>query len=242
MVKHNQSVTVDGKEFTIAVEAKKKTVEEVFHRRLSTTIGILHLICAFLAISTGVNQYFVIRERYVFVDLGLFGTGIWTGIIFLAAGILNLKAGCRPHKCNVTAAMVLGILSTIAAVLLLTMAAFELVIVKEYENSQTLYDGYGYAPNCRECFRIKLITSVQIFVAIAEFVVGIVAAILSCKATCCKPESDVETQDIDMPDFLVKASTSMRSPKNIATAPAAANSLPDYWSTLPKPNSSYGKY
>jgi len=241
MVKHNQSVTVDGKEFTIAVEAKKKTVEEVFHRRLSTTIGILHLICAFLAISTGVNQYFVIRERYVFVDLGLFGTGIWTGIIFLAAGILNLKAGCRPHKCNVTAAMVLGILSTIAAVLLLVMAAIELGGVEDYEyvKRQTRY---GYAPNCRECVRIKLITSVQILVAIVEFVVGIDAAILSCKATCCKPESDVETQDIDMPDFLVKASTSMRSPKNIATAPAAANSLPDYWSTLPKPNSSYGKY
>jgi len=229
MVRHNQSVTVDGKEFIIAVKSKKKTVEEVFHRRLSTTIGIFHLICAFLAIYTGVNRYFVHRE-HDFI-LGLFGTGIWTGIIFLAACILNLKAGYRPHKCNVIASMVLGILSIIAAVFLLTMAAFEFGLVEEYANRQTRY---GYSRNCRACVRIMLISSVQIRVAFAEFVVGIISAILSCKATCCKPESYVGTHDIDMPDFLVKAS--MRRIENTANAPTAANSLPDYESTLPNYN------
>jgi len=229
-----QSVKVDGIEFTIAIEAKKKTVEEIFCRKPSTIIGIIRSICAFVAISTGVNYYFVTRDRSaVSFSFGLFGTGIWTGLIFLAAGILNLKAGHRPHKCNVIAAMVLGILSTIAAVLLIVMAAIELGIADEHDR----WTRNRYAPDCQACVRIKLITSFQILVAIVEFGVGIVSASLSCKATCCKPESDMETQDIDLPAFLVKAGTSMDSS---ATAPTAANSLPDYESTLP--TSTYGKY
>jgi len=238
-----QSVKVDGREFTIAIEAKKKTVEEFFCRKPSTIIGIIHFICAAFAMITGVFQYLVYLQYHLATRehsfmFGLVGTGIWTGSVFLAASILNLKAGNKPHKCNVIAAMVLGILSTIAAVLLLTMAALELGIGNEY-----IYTSWARYDHVRRVQRgyaaIEVSTSYQILVAIVEFFVGIVSAILSCKATCCKPERDVESRDIDMPDFLVKVGTSMGSTINTATAPAT-NSLPDYESILP--NYNHGKY
>ena len=85
--------------------------------------GIIQLICSVAALYTGVAHW-MLKERYL-VHVGIFGAGVWAGVIFFISSLMSLGACCRASRCVQVSGMLIGIIS---ALLLIYSALFGLHI------------------------------------------------------------------------------------------------------------------
>ena len=93
-------------------------------KKLPVFIGIVQLICSVAALATGAAHW-MLKERYT-VHVGIFGAGVWAGVIFFISSLMSLGACCRASRCVLVSGMLMGIIS---ALLLIFSALFGLRVL-----------------------------------------------------------------------------------------------------------------
>merc|ERR1712179_53872 len=87
MVDQEQNQT---KPIVIVVEktSNKKSIKKSYKSKAATVIGIIHIICGFLAFFANVGLFFI-ETSYRF-HFGKFATGIWSSVFFFISGGLSV--------------------------------------------------------------------------------------------------------------------------------------------------------
>ncbi|XP_022091683.1 membrane-spanning 4-domains subfamily A member 8-like [Acanthaster planci] len=131
----------------------------------------LQIICGALSVILGIIAILIESEdAYI-------GAPIWTGIFFfMSAGLTGEFAAKKRHNCLITGYLVLSVLSSVAAFQLLSLMA-----------SFTAWEfGTFYSSRIRARVAVDALTAV---VALLELGISIVAAVISCRGTCCQTAS-----------------------------------------------------
>ena len=102
----------------LEIQTKKERILKLFPTRVVKILSIIQLVCAVLA---PVLQMIVISNAHGFS--AYIGTGFWTGIFFGISGGIGILVFQRPSHCNITAFMVMNIISSFFCIPLLTFAA-----------------------------------------------------------------------------------------------------------------------
>merc|ERR1712179_155705 len=172
MVDQEQNQT---KPIVIVVEktSNKKSIKKSYKSKAATVIGIIHIICGFLAFFANVGLFFI-QPSYRFHFGGL-ATGIWNSVFFFIAGGLSIGSGRNSSSCLVIGSMVMSILSAISAGILI------------------IFSGLGLGLDCyyrSACTQLEILHGLELVAGIVEMVIAITSSVLSCKATCCRDKLD----------------------------------------------------
>ncbi|XP_071804714.1 uncharacterized protein [Asterias amurensis] len=135
--------------------------------------GYLQTILAILAVGFGIAAIFAKSWLYYI------GTPIWCGLsFFLVAGILGIAGGHKRNSCLIIGYMVMSIISTLAAFGVLC-SVINALTVESYNCPTYNYSSFYF--NCSTPGGARLgIGWCLLVIAIAEFVISIVGASLTC--------------------------------------------------------------
>merc|ERR1712179_15879 len=175
MVDQEQNQT---KPIVIVVEktSNKKSIKKSYKSKAATVIGIIHIICGFLAFFANVGLFFI-QPSYCF-HFGKFATEIWSSVFFFITGGLSIGSGRNSSSCLVIGTMVMSILSAISAGILIIFSGLGFGITECY-----------YRSACSE-LEFNLLHGLELVAGIVEMVIAITSSVLSCKATCCRDKLD----------------------------------------------------
>merc|ERR1711915_1082592 len=176
---HCQGLVVKMSEETVQpvyIVIEKSTDTKLFKANYKTRpaifIGIIHIICGFLALGGNIGQFFTNTSFH----WGLFGTGIWSSMFFFISGGLSVCSGKNPNSCLVISTMVMSIFSAISAGILIIFSSFGIAFdVHHFPSTST----QGLL-----CFLHIL----QLLSGVTELFMSITSSSLACKAFCCSEE------------------------------------------------------
>merc|ERR1711915_1047694 len=165
--------TVQPVYIVIEKSADTKLFKANYKTRPAIFIGIIHIICGFLALGGNIGQFFTPTNFH----LGLLGTGIWSSMFFFISGGLSVCSGKNPNICLVISTMVMSIFSGISAGILIIFSCFCIIfdVDTRYHSSST----QGVL-----CFLHIL----QLLSGVTELFMSITSSSLACKAFCCSEE------------------------------------------------------
>merc|ERR1711915_705457 len=166
--------TVQPVYIVIEKSSDAKLLKVNYNTRSAILIGIIHIICGFLALSGNVGLFFT-STRF---NWGLFGTGIWSSVFFFISGGLSVCSGKNPNSCLVISTMVMSIFSAISAGILIIFSSFGIAFDADY------YYHKSSASQGVVCFLYIL----QLLSGVTELFMSITSSSLACKATCCREE------------------------------------------------------
>merc|ERR1711915_461159 len=168
--------TVHPVYIVIEKSSDAKFLKAYYKTRSAVLIGIIHIICGFLALSGNVGLFFT-STRFHY---GLFGTGIWSSVFFFISGGLSVCSGKNPNSCLVISTMVMSIFSAISAGILIIFSSFGIAFgVDDYYHKSSASQG-------EVCFLHIL----QLLSGVTELFMSITSSSLACKATCCRDEEE----------------------------------------------------
>merc|ERR1711962_513344 len=149
----------------IYVKNTKKSTKETYAAKTVTVLGCFQILCAVITLSL---EVFIITKP----DNNSIATGVWCSVIFFTTGILSLVGARFKNLCLVITTMVMSIISSLSAAILLILS-----IIWSIFGVHTRYTG------------IILSYSVMAFFGLVMLVISIVISGLTCRATCCRPDS-----------------------------------------------------
>ncbi|CAH1253894.1 MS4A4A [Branchiostoma lanceolatum] len=165
-----------------------------YPRKVIVATGLTQIVVGLLCIVLGISGI-VVRALGYFV-----GVPIWTGAVFLVAGILGIRAGQQKTGCLIIGHMVMSIIAAVFTVIVLGSAASGLANEHYHSNIHDYmtgcYEQYDSACKCYrippekqlECDRLVKgrlsIHGILVILAILEAIIAILAASLSCRAVC----------------------------------------------------------
>jgi len=150
----------------IYVSKTKKTTKETYAARTVAALGCVQILCGLIAL--GLEIFILTLPRNYSI-----ASGVWCSVIFLVSGILSLFSARFKNLCLVITTMVLCILSSVCAGILLILSITWLLINSCGSNSTECIVSY----------------SVIAFMGVVMGVISIVISALTCRATCCRPDS-----------------------------------------------------
>merc|ERR1712142_912841 len=159
-------IVIEKSADTILLKANYKT-------RSAILIGIIHIICGFMALSGNIGLFFTSTRFH----WGLFGTGIWSSVFFFISGGLSVCSGKNLNSCLVISTMVMSIFSAISAGILIIFSSFGIAFD---------VDDYYHKHSASRFLHI-----LQLLSGITELFMSITSSSLACKATCCSDEVEV---------------------------------------------------
>ncbi|XP_053354065.1 membrane-spanning 4-domains subfamily A member 8-like [Clarias gariepinus] len=112
------------------------------------------------------------------------GVVFWGSLLHIIAGSLAVAASNKLHACAVKAAMVLNIISLIAAGIAIIFFSLDLVIGPLSRPCFSHDDWYTCGPNGIAVSRTNGITGVLLVFSLLHFVISIIISAFTCKATC----------------------------------------------------------
>merc|ERR1711915_955474 len=168
--------TVQPVYIVIEKSADTKLFKANYKTRPAIFIGIIHIICGFLALGGNIGQFFT----YTSFHWGLFGTGIWSSVFFFISGGLSVCSGKNPNSCLVISTMVMSIFSAISAGILIIFSSFGIAF--DYDD----YDHKSSVSQSVVCFLHIL----QLLSGVTELFMSITSSSLACKATCRRDEDE----------------------------------------------------
>merc|ERR1712215_439985 len=166
--------TVQPVYIVIEKSADTKLFKANYKTRPAIFIGIIHIICGFLALGGNIGQFFTNTSFH----WGLFGTGIWSSMFFFISGGLSVSSGKNPNSCLVISTMVMSIFSAISAGILIIFSSFGMAFDADY------YYRKSSASQGVVCFLHIL----QLLSGVTELFMSITSSSLACKATRCREE------------------------------------------------------
>ena len=126
-------------------------------------LSIVQLICACVAAILEICNILGFGYGYKPDDYFTIGTGIWTGLIFGANGVIGLIVAKEPSMCNLIALLVMSIVSVIFSLLSILLVGVGI--------------GFGYFHS--------FIGMIHFIIDLVEAGNAIVTAVLSCQVICC---------------------------------------------------------
>merc|ERR1711915_829895 len=165
--------TVQPVYIVIEKSSDTKLFKANYKTRPAILIGIMHIICGFLALSGNVGQFFTPTSSH----LGLLGTGIWSSMFFFIPGGLSVCSGKNPNICLVISTMVMSIFSGISAGILIIFSSFGIIFDVDTRYHSSSAQGVL-------CFLHIL----QLLSGVTELFMSITSSSLACKAFCCSEE------------------------------------------------------
>merc|ERR1711915_255170 len=153
-----------------------KLLKANYKARSAILIGIIHIICGFLALGGNVGLFFT-STRF---NWGLFGTGIWSSIFFFISGGLTVCSGKNPNSCLVISTMVMSIFSAISAGILIIFSSFGIAFDADYY----------YNKSSASQSVVWFLHILQLLSGVTELFMSITSSSLACKATCCRNEEE----------------------------------------------------
>ncbi|XP_035667297.1 uncharacterized protein LOC118409978 [Branchiostoma floridae] len=165
-----------------------------YPRKVIVATGLTQIVVGLLCIVLGISAI-VVRAIGYFA-----GVPIWTGAVFLVAGILGIRAGQQKTGCLIIGHMVMSIIAAVFTVVVLASAssglAQEHYISNIHDYMTGCYEQYDSVCKCYrippekqlECDRLVKgrlsIHGILVILAILEAIIAILAASLSCRAVC----------------------------------------------------------
>merc|ERR1711962_1842754 len=149
----------------IYVKKTKKSTKETYAAKTVAVLGCFQILCAVIALSLEVFIISSPRNNSI-------ATGVWCSVIFFTTGIISLFGARFKNLCLVITTMVMSIISSLSAAILLILS-----IIWSIFGVHTRYTG------------IILSYSVMAFFGLVTLVISIVISGLTCRATCCRPDS-----------------------------------------------------
>merc|ERR1711962_556297 len=131
-----------------------------------TVLGCFQILCAVIALSLEIFIISSPRNHSI-------ATGVWCSVIFFTTGILSLFGACFKNLCLVITTMVMSIISSVSAAILLILS-----IMWSIFGVHSRYTGF------------ILSYSGMAFFGLVMLVISIVISGLTCRATCCRPDSE----------------------------------------------------
>merc|ERR1711915_142301 len=153
-----------------------KLLKVNYKTRSAVLIGIIHIICGFLALSGNIGQLFTPTSSH----LGLLGTGIWSSMFFFISGGLSVCSGKNPNSCLVISTMVMSIFSAISASILIIFSSFGIAFDADY---------YYHKSSASQSV-VWFLHILQLLSGVTELFMSITSSSLACKATCCRNEEE----------------------------------------------------
>merc|ERR1712002_486270 len=141
----------------------KKTTKETYAAKTVATLGCVQILCGLIAL--GLEIFIITRP-----DNYSIATGAWCSVIFIVSGIISLFGACFKKLCLVITTMVLSIISSVCAGILLILSIIWSLLT---------YTG------CDCAISYSVIACMGLVMA----VISIVISALTCRATCCRPDS-----------------------------------------------------
>merc|ERR1712198_109276 len=167
--------TVQEVYIVIEKSADKQLLKANYKTRSAILIGIIHIICGFLALSGNVSL-FSTSTRF---NWGILIPGIRSSVFFFISGGLSICSGKNPNSCLVISTMVMSIFSAISAGILIIFSSFGVAfdVDVRYHSSST-----------RE---VPFFLHILLLLAgVMELFMSITTSTLGCKAFCCRNEVD----------------------------------------------------
>jgi len=116
--------------------------------------------------------------------MGIWGWGIWTGIIFAGFGLVGLIGAFKPSKCMMISFLVLNIISSAFTLCLIVPESF----------------GVAHSSWSRRARDNLALYCLLLIIGLVQAVVSIVAAGYSCSAVCCRQNQNYPATVIFAPD------------------------------------------
>ena len=163
----------------VVQKSSKKSAGDSYNTSASRLMGYIHFFCGAVAFFSGSCLLVNFDEssyRHWPIRFDKAGAGIWCGFMFFIGGILNIFTAKYKRKRLIISNLVFGIVTTMFAIALVTMASLAIVVADVLYIEQD-NDEYKKAIG----FNVVLITT-----GLVEIVLGIFSSSLSCKATCCR--------------------------------------------------------
>lgn len=110
------------------------------------------------------------------------GVVFWAALFHISAGCLAISANNKLNSCTVKAALVMNILSTIAAGISIIIMSIDLVLVNI--GRYCYYDYSDYRCNGVLQSRNRGIVGVLLVFSLLQFCISIAVSAFTCKATC----------------------------------------------------------
>merc|ERR1712198_253103 len=126
--------TVQEVYIVIEKSADKQLLKANYKTRSAILIGIIHIICGFLALSGNVSL-FSTSTRF---NWGILIPGIWSSIFFFISGGLSICSGKNPNSCLVISTMVMSNFSAISAGILIIFSSFGIAFNVDVRYHSTL--------------------------------------------------------------------------------------------------------
>merc|ERR1711915_661366 len=149
-----------------------KLLKANYKTKFAILIGMIHIICGFLAFSGNLGLFFFVSSTRF--HTGFFGTGIWSSIFFFISGGLSVCSGKNPNSCLIISTLVMSVFSAISAGALIIACRFGIDLdpdIVYHQNSLT--QGLLYF------FHI-----LQLLAGVMELFMSITSSSLACKAFC----------------------------------------------------------
>merc|ERR1711915_1105998 len=157
--------TIQPVYIVIEKSSDAKLLKVNYKTRSAVLIGMIHIICGFLALGG---------------NIGLFGTGIWSSVFFFISGGLSVCSGKNPNSCLVISTMVMSIFSAISAGILIIFSSFGIAFdYDDYDHKSSVSQGLVY-----------FLHILQLLSGVTELFMSITSSSLACKATCCRDEDE----------------------------------------------------
>ncbi|XP_061088974.1 membrane-spanning 4-domains subfamily A member 15-like isoform X5 [Conger conger] len=113
------------------------------------------------------------------------GNVFWGALMFISSGALSVAASNKPNNCLVRAALVMNILSTIAAAIAIILLSLDYALEIRYScyNSENTY---GSCERYRRWFKNMSngTRGVLIVFSVLEFIISICLSAFACRAVC----------------------------------------------------------
>ncbi|XP_039607389.1 membrane-spanning 4-domains subfamily A member 15-like isoform X2 [Polypterus senegalus] len=140
---------------------------------LQLTSGIVNIVFGFISV----------LSPYTLAELAL---PFWTGLLYIVSGSLTIEAGKNPKASLMRAMLIMNIISTVAAVIGISMYSFILVL-QIYTSVCSEYDDLTNSDfiQCKfEEIHIGIIALMLIFTILESFV-SIITSSFGCRFLCC---------------------------------------------------------
>ncbi|XP_061088902.1 membrane-spanning 4-domains subfamily A member 4A-like isoform X2 [Conger conger] len=114
------------------------------------------------------------------------GIVFWGALMFISSGALSVAASNKPNNCLVRAALVMNILSTIAAAIAIILLSLDYAFVLRYYGCYDYEYRYGYCEEYRRWLKNMSngTRGVLMVFSVLEFIISICVSAFACRAVC----------------------------------------------------------